>query len=237
MGYEAAYGGLSNALYGIGYGISNGEDKETIARNALIDLGLGSLLGGSFGFASAGTAGKAAGNTLEEVDDLTFTAGKQLDEGVIKKANIPNVKVNEILKAPKGARPDTSTYLPSDYINSHLSLFHGGVTKIQGGVPTRPLGSPLGTYVMPKIVADELIAKSGGDVSELEKLLGLDPGELGNSPVRVDIPNPTGIRMPNGNEVGANSQWIPGGYTSGGIPEAIIDQVPIEKLIITEIYK
>ena len=35
MGYEAAYGGLSNALYGIGYGISNGEDKETIARNAL----------------------------------------------------------------------------------------------------------------------------------------------------------------------------------------------------------
>jgi hypothetical protein len=29
--------------------------------------------------------------------------------------------------------------------------------------------------------------------------------------------------MPSGNEKGANFKWIPGGYTSGGIPEIIID--------------
>lgn len=38
-------------------------------------------------------------------------------------------------------------------------------------------------------------------------------GELGTNPVRVDIPNPTGLRMPSGNELGANAQWLPDGKT------------------------
>jgi len=31
------------------------------------------------------------------------------------------------------------------------------------------------------------------------------------------------LRIPSGNEGGANGQWIPGGYTSGGVPEAVLD--------------
>lgn len=31
--------------------------------------------------------------------------------------------------------------------------------------------------------------------------------------------------MPSGNERGANNYWLPGGYSSGGIPEAVIDQI------------
>ena len=31
------------------------------------------------------------------------------------------------------------------------------------------------------------------------------------------------IRIPSGNEGGANSQWIPGGYTNDGVPEAVMD--------------
>ena len=116
-------------------------------------------------------------------------------------------------------------------------MFEGGVTKIQWGAPTRPLGPPSGTFVMPKPVADELIAKSDGDIFKLEQFLSLEPGTLGTSPVRVDISKPTGLRIPDGNEVGANSQWIPGGYTGGGIPEATIDQVPLNKLIVTDILK
>ncbi|QJD85852.1 RHS repeat protein [Cohnella herbarum] len=145
--------------------------------------------------------------------------------------------VDKILATDKGLRPNPSTYLSKEYIDSHLAMFEGGVTKIQWGAPTRPLGPPTGTFIMPKSVADDLIAKSGGDVSKLEELLSLDPGTLGSSPVRVDIPKPTGLRMPDGNEVGANSQWIPGGYTSGGIIEATIDQVPLDKLIVTKILK
>lgn len=32
--------------------------------------------------------------------------------------------------------------------------------------------------------------------------------------------------MPSGNEAGANSHWIPGGKTDGGIMEAITDLIP-----------
>ncbi|WP_027088443.1 pre-toxin TG domain-containing protein [Cohnella panacarvi] len=145
--------------------------------------------------------------------------------------------VSEILATDKGLRPNPSNYLPKEYIDNHLALFDGGVTKIQAAAPTRPLGPPSGTFVMPKSVADVLISESGGNVSKLEELLSLDPGTLGKSPVRVDIPKPAGLRMPDGNEVGANDQWIPGGYTGGGIPEAIIDQVPLDNLNVTEIIK
>lgn len=68
-----------------------------------------------------------------------------------------------------------------------------------------------------------MISNAGGSVSKLEQSLSLDPGTLGDNPIRVDIPNPKGLRMPDGNELGANSQWVPGGYTAGGIPEATID--------------
>lgn len=41
--------------------------------------------------------------------------------------------------------------------------------------------------------------------------------------MRIDVSSPNGLRMPNGNELGANEQWLPGGYTAGGIPEATIN--------------
>lgn len=34
------------------------------------------------------------------------------------------------------------------------------------------------------------------------------------------------MHIPSGNEHGANSEWIPGGFTSGGIPEVILEHVP-----------
>lgn len=78
---------------------------------------------------------------------------------------------------------------------------------------------------MPKSLADSLVSKAGGNVAELERLLSLEPGTLGANPVRIDVPSPNGLRMPNGNELGANKQWIPGGHTGGGIPEATINPV------------
>ncbi|MFY9307573.1 MAG: hypothetical protein WAQ28_00850 [Bacteroidia bacterium] len=44
-------------------------------------------------------------------------------------------------------------------------------------------------------------------------------------PYRIDINNPSGLRMPSGNEPGANEFWIPGGKTSGGIFEVTVDQI------------
>jgi hypothetical protein len=54
--------------------------------------------------------------------------------------------------------------------------------------------------------------------------------------VRVDIPEPKGLRLSSGNELGANEYWVPGGRTSGGIREATIDPVPKEKYFIKKVF-
>ncbi|MGB5944374.1 MAG: hypothetical protein WBG71_15925 [Leeuwenhoekiella sp.] len=141
-------------------------------------------------------------------------------------------KFLEVTKIAKGSRPNPSTYLDAGFIKSHLDKFKGGVTKITASAPNRPVGPPGGTFVLPKSQADDLIQKAGGDPKKLEDLLGLDRGSLGNNPVRVDTKDATGLRMPSGNEPGANGNWIPGGQTSGGILEATVDQIPLDKITV-----
>ena len=68
------------------------------------------------------------------------------------------------------------------------------------------------------------------------ELLSLDPGTLGASPFRVDVNSPSGIRMPNGNEFGANPQWLPGGKTGGGILEATVDQIQPGTYIFNSVF-
>ena len=133
--------------------------------------------------------------------------------------------IDKIVDLGRGNRPNPSTYLSKAYISTHLSYFQGGVTKIMAEAPMGTVGPPSGTFALPTAMVDDLIRQAAGDISRLEYLLGLPAGYLGTSPVRVDIPNPTGLRMPSGNERGANELWIPGGYTSGGIMEAAIDPV------------
>ena len=79
---------------------------------------------------------------------------------------------------------------------------------------------------MPKSEFDDLVKQSGGDLSHIETRLGLDAGSLSNGEmvaVRIDPEDLSGLRIPSGNELGANNQWLPGGFTSGGAPEAVMD--------------
>ncbi len=156
---------------------------------------------------------RAAGTLTDDVDDL------------IRNAGLTPSQIDDIIKAPKGQRPNPSTYLSQEYIDQHLDLFRGGATKFYAKAPTGEVGPPDGTFVMPTSIADDLIKQANGDIHILEQLLGLDSGTLGKSPVRIDIAHPTGLRMPTGNELGVNSFWLPGGYTSGGLPEAVVDQI------------
>ena len=41
------------------------------------------------------------------------------------------------------------------------------------------------------------------------------------------------LRVPSGNEGGANELWLPRGYTSGGVPEEVIDQISKSDTIIS----
>jgi len=152
-----------------------------------------------------------------------------------QEAAIAQVLIDQIVLIPNGLRPEPSAYLSQVYIASHLAQFKDGVTRISALAPSGSVGRLDGTFVMPKAVADKLIAQADGDIAKFEQLLGLASGYLGISPVRIDIPCPSGLRMPSGNEVSANSQWLPGGYTSGGIPEAIIDQVKPDMYTVSTI--
>lgn len=112
---------------------------------------------------------------------------------------------------------------------AHLSKFEEGVAKVvpketldkYGGV----VGPPSGTYVFPKSHLDKLVREANGDVGKLERLLSLEPGTLGKNPMIVSTDAVKGLRFPSGTESGANADWIPGGFTKGGVPEAIVDQI------------
>ena len=88
----------------------------------------------------------------------------------------------------------------------------------------------MGSLLLPRLKMDNILKKAAGDISIVERELGISPGGWkGQEVVRIDIPNPRGtdIRIPNGNESGANDLWIPGGKTSGGRLEAVVN--PIKK--------
>ena len=79
---------------------------------------------------------------------------------------------------------------------------------------------------MPRAQADALLANAGGDPRALERALGLPEGQLdGNTLMRVDFEQPRqlDLRVPSGNEAGANDLWIPGGRLPDGSAEAVID--------------
>jgi filamentous hemagglutinin len=133
---------------------------------------------------------------------------------------------DEVLSKPKGQRPPPSDYLSAEYISAHLSKFEGGVVKIKATAREGMEGPPGGTFVMSKEQARQLIKDANGDVGKLEISLGLNPGDLGDSPVVLDISMPQNMRLPSGNEMGANKYWIPGGKTSGQVIEVTIDPIP-----------
>lgn len=168
----------------------------------------------------------------------TASKATQAVGGVGGAQSVPlsQTQIDEILSTAKGQRPDPKSYLGEAYINKHLSEFKFGVTKIYPAAPTGTVGSPLGTFVMPSSVANDIIRQSRGSVSKLEALLGLEPGALGTNPVRIDIENPRGLRVPSGNETGVNSNWLPGGYTSGGVKEAIVDAAKKGEYTVKPVY-
>jgi hypothetical protein len=144
----------------------------------------------------------------------------------------------EVLKVEKGKRPDPSTYLKKEYMDAHRAMFENGVARIQPSAPSGKIGRTE-TWVIPQKTAQEAINKSKGDPRKIENLLGFDKGYLGNSPVLIDIPKPTGYRIPSGNEFAAYDDfWRPGGYTyPGKLPEAVIDPVLPDNYVVKKIYK
>lgn len=171
------------------------------------------------------------------------------DKGGLKSGLSPS-KINEIVSIPKGNRPDPASYLSKTYIDAHLAQFDDGasiimtreqyITYVKGN-PNIGIPSDGTQFVMPKNFCDEIATNANGSISVYEKALGFDDGHFadGGGLIRIDIDNlaELNLRIPSGNEAGANSHWIPGGKTDGGVSEAVTDLVPnnLNNVTITEI--
>lgn len=153
-----------------------------------------------------------------------------------------------ILTIPKGSRPNPKTYVNSEYLTKHFAEFNEGATVIQtewaytnyseaNGFVGVPDDNTL--FVMPAKYADKVIQNSNGNINYIEEKLGFPKGyfKYGGGLVRIDIKDLSdlNLRLPSGNEIGANSFWIPGGETSGGVPEAILNTVPLDRTRVSRI--
>ncbi|MEJ1089074.1 hypothetical protein WDU99_12195 [Microbacterium sp. Mu-80] len=137
----------------------------------------------------------------------------------------------------KGDAPDPSDYLDDDYITQHLDQFKDGASRIYFSDSLHQYGpgqADNSTFVFPTSELQRVLDETGGDAHALADALGMKPewfhvdNDL-NKPLKdVEIRNfapeeLTNLRVPSGNEAGANENWIPGGYLPTGVPEAVID--------------
>ena len=140
-----------------------------------------------------------------------------------------------ILMIPKGKRPAPETYLKRRYIRRHLKNFKAGASCIVSKeLLERYHGDSIGKadnsqFIMMKSEMDSVLMRSHGELSRIEHELGIPAGAWKHRVlVRIDIPKPKKLklRMPSGNEVGANVLWLPGGLLPTGYKEAVIDRIP-----------
>lgn len=170
---------------------------------------------------------------LEEMEKLPrIDLSKKVEDGLIS--------------TKKGEKPVPEAYLSKKEIADHLKLFEDGVVKViskesfdkallkYGGT----IGPEDGQFVMPKFIYEKAVRASNGNPRVLEELLGLDKDFLGKNPIVIEPIKLDYLKFPSGNEKGAyEGLWGPGGYTKGGIPEAIINQLHKGDYIDRNVYK
>ena len=166
-------------------------------------------------------------------------------------AKLPRIDLSKkvedgLISTKKGEKPVPGAYLSKKEIDDHLKLFEGGVVKViskesfdkallkYGGT----IGPEDGQFVMPKFIYEKAVRASNGNPRVLEELLGLDKDFLGKNPIVIEPIKLDYLKFPSGNEKGAyEGLWGPGGYTKGGIPETIINQLHKGDYIDRNVYK
>jgi len=164
------------------------------------------------------------------------------------KHGLTQSEINNIIKIKPDiergiVRQDPQEYLPREYLEQHKKLFDDGVAAfVKDDFFIQKFGNfgrEDGAFVFPKDVAKAMIKEADGNPRKLEALLGLDEGSLGDTPKMVLPQEVHNYRIPDGNEGGSrkNPQWRPGGKTyPGGVPEAVIDPVPKDKVTLVDVW-
>ena len=114
-------------------------------------------------------------------------------------------------------------------IDWHVGKFADGASFLgpETMLNYNPIGRPDGLFVMPISTVNKLLMSTNGENAAIKQALGIEPRYWNGPLTRVDVSNPllNNPRLPSGLEAGANPLFIRGGYTSGGIPEIVIDPV------------
>ncbi|MBC2008873.1 hypothetical protein HCA54_02505 [Listeria welshimeri] len=203
-------------------------------------------------------------NSLDEVDDALkqmfknpgrFIEGMNGEDAArysawnIKRESGLSLELeNEILDVPKGLRPNPSEYLSPEYISNHLSNFNNGgsfvmtVKQYESFISGNSMiGFPDNTqFITSTNLLNDIELLANGDISVYETMLGFEQGYFQSQGglVQIDINIDRLTRsIPSGNEMGANDLWLPGGFTSGGIVEVIVPQIPNTPEYVNIIFK
>ena len=234
IGEAGAYTAGQTAYYGTKLAGGSEEDAQTANF-------IGNILGG---YTASSVANKFSLNKVKT--QFSPEWNEYLNE--FPKIEIDKNKVDEILRISPNPddgvfRPNPRKYLSKEYRQAHKELFDDGVAAfVKDDYFIQKFGNfgrEDGAFVFPKDVAKAMIKEADGNPRKLEALLGLDEGSLGDSPKMVLPQEVHNYRIPDGNEGGsrANPQWRPGGKTyPGGVPEAVIDPVPKDKLTLVDIW-
>ena len=172
-------------------------------------------------------------------------------EFLVEMDKYPRVSIDDetrqmLVNIPKEKRPEPDRYLSPKEIEAHLKIFEEeGVAKIISKESLENskidysgyIGPKEGQYATSEATIEKAIKASDGDPRKLEKLLALDEGSLGENPVIIKPKKISFLKFPSGNEKGANAYWNPGGYTSGGIPEVVVNQFAPGEYTVKPIFK
>lgn len=137
-----------------------------------------------------------------------------------------------------GKWPKPEEYLDEAYISNHLTKFDDGIIRVTSKSKYNQYGTlgPQEGFVLPKREFDEIYDEFGGNLDLIEKKLGLIEGQLKSADVLIawikkeDI---SSLKLPSGNEIGVNLNWLPGGKTSGNVSEATADlskSIPFDEI-------
>ena len=164
----------------------------------------------------------------DQTDSVKLVPATNEIRDILQNVGLDQQLIDKIVTMPKKHKPKVEEYLSKEYIDKHLQEFSaGGIVKIIPSEPSGTIGRRGGIFVLSEIELNRIIKNARGNISKIEQALGFDPGYLGKKPVVIKFNQVTGLRMPQGNELGADPKyWMPGGYTSGGIKEAVIDPAP-----------
>jgi len=192
----------------------------------------------------------------ETIDDTMSITSWTAESAKVYMKNFHTTPLGMCIKnQTSGSRPDPSCYLPQQVITYHLAPFvKSGAANIGNAYwdaqkNFQSIGHNDVNWVtswdaMQGMVSD-CANQHRGDPAEAANCTLISLGESTatgetmyddpayNESNRVILVHVYGenvhdlnIRVPSGNEAGANEYWLPGGWTSGGMREAIVDTIP-----------